>query len=99
MSNPIKLSLPHMGGREQFWINEAFRQGWVVPLGPNVDEFERQLGDYIGAPGRVVALSAGPAARHRSHGMIGVKPGDEVICQELTLKATPHPNHYPRRPY
>ena len=64
MDNSIKLSLPHMGGKEQHWVNEAFKSNWVVPLGPNVDEFERLLGDYLGAPGRVVALSAGTAALH-----------------------------------
>jgi len=94
MDNSIKLSLPHMGGREQYWINEAFRSGWVVPLGPNVDEFERLLGEYVGAPGRVVALSAGTAALHLGLVMLGVGRDDEVICQSFTFSASANPIKY-----
>ena len=83
-----------MGGSEQHWVNEAFRTGWVVPLGPNVDEFERLLGDYVGAPGRVVALSAGTAAIHLGLVMLGVGKGDEVVCQSLTFSASANPICY-----
>ena len=83
-----------MGGTEQHWVNEAFRTGWVVPLGPNVDEFERLLGDYIGAPGRVVALSAGTAAIHLGLVMLGVGAGDEVVCQSFTFSASANPVVY-----
>jgi len=60
-------------------------------LGPNVDEFERLLGEYIGAPGRVVALSAGTAALHLGLVMLGVKAGDEVMCQSFTFSASANP--------
>ena len=83
-----------MGGSEQHWVNEAFRTGWVVPLGPNVDEFERLLGDYVGAPGRVVALSAGTAAIHLGLVMLGVGKGDEVVCQSFTFSASANPICY-----
>lgn len=94
MDNAIKLSLPHMGGKEQYWVNQAFETNWVVPLGPNVDEFERLLGEYIGAPGRVVALSAGTAALHLGLVMLGVKAGDEVMCQSFTFSASANPITY-----
>ena len=94
MDNAIKLSLPHMGGKEQCWVNQAFETNWVVPLGPNVDEFERLLGEYIGAPGRVVALSAGTAALHLGLVMLGVKAGDEVMCQSFTFSASANPITY-----
>lgn len=94
MDNAIKLSLPHMGGKEQYWVNQAFETNWVVPLGPNVDEFERLLGEYIGAPSRVVALSAGTAALHLGLVMLGVKAGDEVMCQSLTFSASANPITY-----
>ncbi len=94
MDNSIKLSLPHMGGKEQHWVNEAFKSNWVVPLGPNVDEFERLLGDYLGAPGRVVALSAGTAALHLGLVMLGVEAGDEVVCQSFTFSASANPILY-----
>ncbi len=94
MDNSIKLSLAHMGGREQYWIDQAFKTGWIVPLGPNVDEFERLLGEYLGTPGRVVALSAGTAALHLGLVMLGVEPGDEVVCQSFTFSASANPVRY-----
>ena len=94
MDNSIKLSLAQMGGREQYWINQAFTTGWIVPLGPNVDEFERRLGEYLGTPGRVVALSAGTAALHLGLVMLDVKPGDEVVCQSFTFSASANPVKY-----
>ena len=89
MDNSIKLSLPHMGGKEQHWVNEAFKSNWVVPLGPNVDEFERLLGDYLGAPGRVVALSAGTAALHLGLVMLGVEAGVRWCASHLRFQHPP----------
>lgn len=89
----IKLSLPHLGGTEQEWVNKAFDGDWVVPLGPNVDEFERRLENYLGAE-HVVALSAGTAAIHLGLVGLGVCKGDEVICQSLTFSASANPVCY-----
>lgn len=41
MNKRIYLSSPHMGGKEQEYINEAFKTNWIAPLGPNVNEFEK----------------------------------------------------------
>lgn len=89
----ILLSLAHMGGTEQKYIDEAFKESWVVPLGPNVDEFEKRLAKYVGMP-NVVALSAGTAAIHLGLLMMGVKAGDEVICQSFTFAASANPITY-----
>ena len=64
MQERIWLSLAHMGGHEQDFVKEAFDTNWVVPLGPNVDAFERDLAVYLGEDKHVVALSAGTAALH-----------------------------------
>ncbi len=93
MENKILLSLAHMGGTEQKYIDEAFKESWVVPLGPNVDEFEKRLAKYVGMP-NVVALSAGTAAIHLGLLMMGVKAGDEVICQSFTFAASANPITY-----
>lgn len=93
MNNRIFLSIPHLGGNEMKWIEEAFKGAWVVPLGPNVNEFERLLGEYLGNP-NVVALSAGTAALHLGLVLLGVKPGDEVICQSFTFAASANPVTY-----
>ena len=75
------------------YIEQAFADDWFVPLGPNVDEFERRLSDFVG--GRpVVALSAGTAAIHLGLVMLGVQRDDEVICQSLTFTASANPIKY-----
>ena len=94
MNKKIWLSLAHMGGREQDFIKEAFDTNWVVPLGPNVNGFEKDLVDFIGENKRVVALSAGTAAIHLGLLQLGVGPGDEVICQSFTFSASANPICY-----
>jgi dTDP-4-amino-4,6-dideoxygalactose transaminase len=95
MSNKrIWLSLAHMGGQEQQFIQEAFDTNWVVPLGPNVDGFEKDLEDYLGEHKHIVALSAGTAAIHLALVQLGVGPGDEVICQSFTFSASANPIKY-----
>lgn len=94
MNKRIWLSLAHMGGREQEFIKEAFDTNWVVPLGPNVDAFEVSLGKYLEQDRHVVALSAGTAALHLGLVLLGVQPGDEVICQSFTFAASANPIVY-----
>lgn len=89
----ILLSLAHMGGTERKYVEEAFASNWIVPLGPNVDEFERRLENFMGAD-NIVALSAGTAAIHLGLVMLGVGKGDEVICQSFTFSASANPVRY-----
>ena len=93
MNTRIFLSFPHLGGNEMQYINEAFSESWVVPLGPNVDEFERRLEAYLSAS-NVVALSAGTAALHLGLVELGVTAGDEVLCQSFTFAASANPVKY-----
>ena len=93
MNNRILLSVAEMGGTEQEWIEKAFKENWIVPLGPNVDEFESRLEHFLGK-GNVVALSAGTAAIHLGLVMLGVGIGDEVICQSFTFAASANPIKY-----
>lgn len=94
----IHLSLAHMSGKEEEFIHEAFLTNWVVPLGPNVDGFEIDLAVWLGeksaSPLHVVALSSGTAAIHLALVMLGVGPGDEVICQSFTFAASANPIVY-----
>lgn len=94
MNNRIWLSLAHMSGREQDFIKEAFDTNWVVPLGPNVDAFEKSLAEYLGEDCCVTALSSGTAALHLGLVLLGVKSGDEVICQSFTFAASANPISY-----
>ena len=92
----IYLCLAHMSdeGLEQKYIKEAFDTNWVVPLGPNVNGFEKDLEGFVGENKRVVALSAGTAAVHLGLLAAGVKAGDEVIVQSFTFCASSHPITY-----
>ena len=102
----IYLCLAHMSdeGMEQKYVKEAFDTNWVVPLGPNVNGFEKDLEDFVnpspalpegeGVRKRVVALSSGTAAVHLGLLNCGVKPGDEVIVQSFTFCASTHPVTY-----
>ena len=109
--NRIYLCLAHMSeaGLEQKYIKEAFDTNWVVPLGPNVNGFEKDLEDFVNnveirnskfevqnskLNKRVVALSAGTAAVHLALIAAGVKAGDEVIVQSFTFCASSHPITY-----
>ena len=103
MKDRIWLSLAHMCGREQEFIQEAFDTNWVVPLGPNVNAFEKALRDFLIENGKlkvenegkqVVALSAGTAALHLGLILLGVGEGDEVICQSFTFSASANPIAY-----
>ena len=91
----IWLSLAHMSGQEKKYIQEAFDTNWVVPLGPNVDGFERDLEKFLGVEqGTIVALSSGTAALHLALVQLEVEPFDEVICQSFTFSASANPIKY-----
>ena len=94
MNNRIYLCLAHMSGTEMSYIQEAFDTNWVVPLGPNVNAFEADLERFVGRDKKVVALSAGTAAIHLGLIQLGVKSGDEVICQSFTFCASANPVTY-----
>jgi dTDP-4-amino-4,6-dideoxygalactose transaminase len=89
----IYLSSPHMGGGEIKYIKEAFDQNWVAPMGPNVDNFEKDLQKYIGVK-YAAALCSGTAAIHLALVILGVKRDDEVIASSFTFSATVNPIVY-----
>jgi dTDP-4-amino-4,6-dideoxygalactose transaminase len=93
MDNKIWLSSPHMGGNEIKYVNQAFETNWIAPLGPNVDNFEKDLCSFTGAK-YAAALSSGTAAIHLALIQLGVKAGDEVICSTFTFSATVNPIIY-----
>ena len=90
----IWLSSPHMGGREQHFVKEAFDTNWVAPLGPNVSGFEQDLEEFLNHDVYVAALSSGTAAIHLGLVLLGVQADDEVICQSFTFSASANPILY-----
>lgn len=93
MNKRIYLSPPHMSGYEQQFVLETFASNWIAPLGPQVDEFERELAGYAGTRG-AAALSSGTAAIHLALRLLGVGPGDTVFCSSLTFIASASPILY-----
>ena len=90
----ISLSSPHMGGKEMHYIQQAFDENWIAPLGPNVNGFEHDLESFLDEEVYVAVLSSGTAALHLSLVLLDVKPGDFVICQSLTFSASANPIVY-----
>lgn len=89
----VWLSSPHMSGREMEFVAEAFETNWVAPLGPHVNTFEEELAAYCGTRGAAV-LSSGTAAIHLALIVMGVGPGDYVLCQSFTFSASANPIKY-----
>ena len=90
----VYLCLAHMSGNEERFIKEAFDTNWVVPLGPNVNGFEKDLEQFLGNNKYVTALSSGTAALHLSLVLAGVQKDDEVLCQSFTFAASANPIAY-----
>lgn len=82
-----------MGHDELALLKDAFSSNWIAPLGPHVDAFEKEFAEVVGVP-HAVALSSGTAAIHLGLRIIGVKPGDEVLCSTLTFSASANPIVY-----
>lgn len=95
MKEKIWLASPHMSdeGYELEYVKEAFDTNWIAPLGPNVDNFEKELAEKVGI-GYAVALNSGTAAIHMALRACGVGEGDIVLCQSLTFSASANPIIY-----
>lgn len=97
MNKRILLCKPEVAGTELKYINEALADDWITPLGPHVDRFEAELEQQLSTdeqPVHVCALSAGTAAIHIGLDLLGVRPGDEVICSSFTFAASANPIVY-----
>lgn len=89
----IYLSPPHMGLYEMEYVTKAFVQNWIAPAGPHITAFEQQFASYVESAG-AVALSSATAGIHLALRLIGVGPGDLVLCSTLTFVATANPIVY-----
>ncbi|WBA41890.1 DegT/DnrJ/EryC1/StrS family aminotransferase [Hymenobacter canadensis] len=89
----IYLSPPHLGRHELNYLHKAIEDNWVAPAGPNLDGFERDICEFTGAA-HCVALTSGTAAIHLGLRLLGVGPGDTVLCPSFTFVATANPISY-----
>lgn len=95
MAEKIYLASPHMSdeGFEMEYIKEAFATNWIAPLGPNVNEFEKEFASTVGVK-YAAAVNTGTAAIHLALRAVGVGEGDIVFCPSLTFSATANPIIY-----
>lgn len=95
MADKIFLASPHMSdeGYEMGYIQEAFKTNWIAPLGPNVNEFEKEFASKVGTK-HAAAVNTGTAAIHLALRAVGVSEGDIVFCPSLTFSATVNPIIY-----
>ena len=91
----IWLASPHMSdeGYEMQYVQEAFDTNWVAPLGPNVNEFEKELAAKVDSK-HAAAMTSGTGAIHLALKAVGVGEGDIVFCPTLTFSATANPIIY-----
>lgn len=89
----VPLAIPHMGGHEMKYIQEAFSTNWIAPVGPNINKFEQKVCEYTGANDSV-ATSSGTAAIHLALNLMGVQAGDRVFCSTFTFVASANPIRY-----
>jgi dTDP-4-amino-4,6-dideoxygalactose transaminase len=89
----IYLSPPHMTGREQAYVAEAFATNWIAPVGPHIEAFERDFRELVGS-GHALAVTSGTAALHLALLLAGVGPGDEVLASTFTFVASVNPIRY-----
>lgn len=94
MNDKIWLSSPHMGGNEQKYVQDAFDENWIAPLGPNVNLFEQKIQSFLKEDVEVAALSSGTAALHLALILADVQAGDYVLCQSMTFSASANPIVY-----
>lgn len=93
MNKRIYLSPPHMSGTEMKYIQEAFDTNWIAPIGPNVDRFEEEICNNVGAE-HGLALDSGTAGIHLALKYFDVGPGDYVFCSDLTFVGSCNPILY-----
>ena len=78
------LSPPHMSGREEAYVKEAFASNYVAPAGPMLEAFEKEFAGYTGIP-HAVAVASGTAAIHLALKSLDLSPGDEIWASTLTF--------------
>ncbi|WP_291087764.1 MULTISPECIES: DegT/DnrJ/EryC1/StrS family aminotransferase [unclassified Empedobacter] len=94
MLTKIWLSSPHLSGNEMKYIQDAFDKNWITSIGDNIDGFEFDIQKVLNTSNPIVALNSCTSVLHLALILLGVKNGDEVICQSMTFSATANPIAY-----
>lgn len=83
----IPVYTPALGKREEDYVLDAVRSGWISSLGQYVTRFEQEFAAFCGVA-HAVSVCNGTAALHLALHALGIGPGDEVIVPSLTFVAS-----------
>ena len=86
MSYQIPLFNLNFDEKEQLAALDTIKSGWIS-TGPKTAEFEKKFSSMLGA-NYAVALSNCTVSLHLAMKLLGLEPGNEVICPSLTFVAT-----------
>lgn len=89
----VWLSTPTMYPDSMDYVMEAYRTNWMSTVGANVNEVERMMCEKVGCR-YAVALGTGTAALHLAAKLAGIRPGEKVLCSDMTFSATVNPVVY-----
>ena len=80
------MSSPELDESDVQAVLEVLRSGRLA-LGPQAEEFERAIAQYVGAR-HAIAVSSGTAALHLIVKVLGIGRGDEVLVPSFTFAAS-----------
>jgi len=80
-------------GYELEFVKEAFESNWIAPVGPQMDELEKEMSEYCGSS-FAAAVSSGTAALHLALIVLGIGRDDIVFCPSFTFSACANPILY-----
>ena len=89
----IYLSPPDISERDHASVAAVLTSNWVAPVGPALDAFEAAVAARA-ERNHAVALNSGTAALHLALRILGIGPGDAVVCPTLTFAASANPICY-----
>ncbi len=93
MAYQIPLSFPVFDGNEERYTQEVIRSGHLATFGNFINKFETSLAKKIKTH-QTVTVNSGTSALHLAMILLGIKQGDEVICQSFTFCASANPIVY-----
>ena len=85
--SPVPLHRPIFDGNERRYLVECIDSNFVSSVGARVNEFERQVADFMGMKHGIATVN-GTAALHVALRLAGASQGEEVITQAVTFIAT-----------
>ena len=82
----IPIFEPFFSGNEKKYLKDCIDSSWISSQGEYILKFEQSLSTFHGVK-HAIATSNCTSALHLSLKALGIGPGDEVVCPNLTFIA------------